>query len=88
MRKQDRIERLASRQIVESPKVVEELSAILLGDCGESSDVALLLLANLATEKVLQGKTSPEHLLLQLKLWNSTAKYYIAMMHCKTAKYF
>jgi hypothetical protein len=35
-----------------SSNTLEELAAILLGDCGETSDLVLLLMITLATRKV------------------------------------
>ena len=49
---QDPRESHAAGQLVMSSNTLEELAAILLGDCGETSDLVLLLMITLATRKV------------------------------------
>jgi hypothetical protein len=52
LRTQDPREIDAAGQIVEAANTLEELAAIMLGDCGESSDLALLLMTKLAGRQV------------------------------------
>ena len=49
---QDPRENEAAGRIVEAVNTLEELAAIMLGDCGESSDLALLLMTKLACRPV------------------------------------